>query len=325
MKEFWLKVIPWNKKLVTSAIESGVDAIWVEEGYEEKVKELGLVNVISPKGDIKPGVDFEFVKIASKEDERRALEISKTKIVVVDAEDWRIIPLENLIAASENIFQVVRSVSEAEVAIGILERGVRGVLLETDDTSVIKQVGAIVKRGTMRLKLEEAEVIEVKPVGMGFRACVDTTDLMGVGEGMLVGDKSDFFFLVHSESIENPYVAPRPFRVNAGGVHAYILCADGRTKYLSEISTGDRVVVVNSSGDAREAVVGRSKVELRPLLLVKAICGGKEGTLILQNAETIRLTRSDGSPVSVVKLRSGDRVLVHITEAGRHFGMKEIS
>ena len=157
---------------------------------------------------------------------------------------------------------------------------------------------------------------------MGYRVCVDTTEIMKEGEGMLVGDKSNFFFLVHSESVENPYVSPRPFRVNAGGVHAYILVPKGKTKYLSEISTGDSVCVVNHRGEIREAVVGRSKVEIRPLMLVRAVCEGVEGTIILQNAETIRLTNPEGKPVSVVKLKKGDRVLVHITESGRHFGVK---
>jgi len=43
---------------------------------------------------------------------------------------------------------------------------------------------------------------------------------------------------VHSESVENPYVEPRPFRVNAGAVHAYIMMPNGKTKYLDELQDG---------------------------------------------------------------------------------------
>ncbi|MGB9668021.1 MAG: 3-dehydroquinate synthase II, partial [Thermosulfidibacteraceae bacterium] len=168
----------------------------------------------------------------------------------------------------------------------------------------------------------EAQVISIEPGGMGYRTCIDTTDIMGIGEGMLVGDRSDLFLLVHSESIENPYVAPRPFRVNAGGVHAYVMMADGKTKYLYEISTGDKVLVVNHRGEGREALVGRAKIELRPLLIVKVKIGDEEGSLVLQNAETIRLTRPDGNPVSVVKLKRDDKILAYKTEGGRHFGIK---
>ena len=44
--------------------------------------------------------------------------------------------------------------------------------------------------------------------------------------------------------------------------------------------------------------------------------------MFLQNAETIRLVRPDGSPVSVVELKPGDEVLCHVDQAGRHFGMR---
>ncbi len=322
MKLFWVKAVPWKKGLVTSALEAGADAVMVEAQDTEKVRELGIIKVISENGDLVPEKDVFFVKIASKEDEERALELSKQGIVVVDAEDWKIIPLENLVAQSDRIVALVRSPEEAEMAVGVLEKGTMGVLLETSSPSVVKEVGSIVKRRPAALPLVEAEITDVSAAGMGYRACVDTTELMGTGEGMLVGDKSDFFFLVHSESIENPYVAPRPFRVNAGGIHAYILCPGGKTRYLCELSTGSKVLVVDHKGRAREALVGRNKTEIRPLLVVKARYQEKEGSIILQNAETIRLTSPDGSPISVVKLKKGDKVLVHITEAGRHFGVK---
>ena len=64
------------------------------------------------------------------------------------------------------------------------------------------------------------------------------------------------------------------------------------------------------------------KVEVRPMLLIEARAGGRTGTVFLQNAETIRLTTPDGSPVSVVALKPGDKVLCRLDEAGRHFGMR---
>jgi 3-dehydroquinate synthase II len=42
---------------------------------------------------------------------------------------------------------------------------------------------------------------------------------------------------------------------------------------------------------------------------------------MVQKAETIRLIRPDGSPVSVTDIKVGDEVLVHLTESkARHFG-----
>jgi 3-dehydroquinate synthase II len=145
---------------------------------------------------------------------------------------------------------------------------------------------------------------------------------MQPGQGMLVGNTTEGFLLVHSESVENPYVAARPFRVNAGAVHAYVLGPGGRTRYLSELKSGDEVLVVDHAGRGQVAYVGRAKVERRPLLLVKVEASGKEIALVLQNAETIRLTGPDGRPVSVAALNPGDKVLAHLMGGGRHFGMK---
>ena len=50
--------------------------------------------------------------------------------------------------------------------------------------------------------------------------------------------------------------------------------------------------------------------------------GPKRGAVFLQNAETIRLTAPDGTPLSVVSLKPGDTVLCRLDQAGRHFGMR---
>jgi 3-dehydroquinate synthase II len=142
------------------------------------------------------------------------------------------------------------------------------------------------------------------------------------GEGMLVGNSSQALFLVHAEDAENPFVNPRPFRVNAGPVHAYIRMAGGQTKYLSEIGAGDCVLVVNFEGKSYPAVVGRAKVERRPLVLVEAEQGGQSISVILQNAETIRLVQSDGKAISLTDLKEGSEVLVCTEKGGRHFGVQ---
>jgi 3-dehydroquinate synthase II len=157
---------------------------------------------------------------------------------------------------------------------------------------------------------------------MGDRVCVDTCTHMKVGEGILVGNTSDAMFLVHSESVENPYVETRAFRVNAGALHAYSLLPDFKTKYLSELKVSDEVLIVNHMGETKPAIVGRTKIESRPLILVEAEGEGRRVSLILQNAETIRLTKPDGKPASVVKLEEGAEVLAYIGEPGRHFGIK---
>jgi 3-dehydroquinate synthase II len=164
--------------------------------------------------------------------------------------------------------------------------------------------------------------VNIETLGMGDRVCVDTCTNMKLGQGMLVGNSSNSLFLVHAENVENPYVEQRPFRVNAGPVHAYTRVGGGKTKYLSELKSGDEVILVDFQGKTENAIVGRAKVEKRPLLLVEAEWEGKKISTILQNAETIRLTTPKGEPISVIELKPGVEVLATVEDAGRHFGIK---
>lgn len=245
--------------------------------------------------------------------------------VIADVEDWKIIPLENAIAKLHDldtrIITTARNVREARKMLSILEIGVDGVILDDVSTEDLSALAAI--SGSGRFELMPAKVTGVQEVGDGERVCVDTASMLGSGEGMLVGNKSNFLFLVHNESVGSSFTSPRPFRVNAGAVHCYALSADGTTKYLSEVESGVEVLVVDANGSSRRATVGRSKIERRPMLLITAVFGDVHGGIIAQNAETIRFVRPGGELVSVTHLKDGDEILVHVTEAaGRHFGMR---
>jgi 3-dehydroquinate synthase II len=144
---------------------------------------------------------------------------------------------------------------------------------------------------------------------------------MTTGEGLLIGCQSAGLFLVEAEVYENPYVQPRPFRVNAGAPSNYTLASLQNTQYLSELKAGDEVLIVNREGKVRRTNVGRAKIEFRPLFLIEAEVEGAKIKVILQNAETIRLVTVDGSK-PVTELKAGDEVLVHMAaRGGRHFGV----
>ena len=49
-------------------------------------------------------------------------------------------------------------------------------------------------------------------------------------------------------------------------VHAYVMMPGGKTAYLSELRSGSEVLIINSDGKQRTAVVGRTKIEQRPLV-----------------------------------------------------------
>lgn len=162
-------------------------------------------------------------------------------------------------------------------------------------------------------------VTKITPLSLGDRVCIDTCSLLVQGEGMLVGSQSLCLFLVCSESFESEYVNSRPFRVNVGAVHSYILCPDGTTRYLSEIASGDSVLTRMQDGTLRAVSVGRVKIEVRPMLLIEVEAGGRTHSVILQNAETIRIGTPAGA-VSVADLAVGDEVFARLESGGRHFG-----
>ena len=276
-----------------------------------------------PKGK-KVGRKF---KVLSNQDIEKILTASKKGLdfVIVEVKDWKIIPLENIIAKLHKmhtkIFCMARNPEEVRKMFSILEVGVDGVIYNTSSINEVRE--ALVYLGSRSFELKPAKIIDIKEVGDGERVCVDTASMLHKGEGMLIGSRSNFLFLVHNESVGSSFTSPRPFRVNAGAVHCYTLAPDGTTKYLSEIETGSEVLVLDSKGKARRATVGRSKIERRPMLMIKAQAGDEVGGIIAQDAETIRFVKSNGHLVSVTHLKKGDSVLVYSkTATGRHFGME---
>jgi len=323
MKKLWVNVIPYNKEIAIAALESGAEAVLLPDGKSETVRQFGKIKTVEKDGDIKPGVDVEFIDIAGKEDEDKAAAVSAEKIIVLRMLDWTIIPIENLLAQrGKNIMVQVENSEQAKLMVEILEKGVDGVVLNTTSINEIKKCAEIIHGVSEKVALITAAITGIKQLGMGDRACLDTCTQMTLGEGMLVGNTASGFFLVHSESIDNPYVASRPFRVNAGAVHAYTLAPGGKTKYLADLKAGDEVLLVDFQGKSQTAYLGRNKIEKRPVMLIEADAQGQPISLVLQNAETIRLVNPDGKAVSVTTLKPGDKVLGHIEKAGRHFGMQ---
>ena len=323
MKKLWVNVVPYKKELAIAALESGAEAVVLPDGKSETVREFGKIKTVEKNGDIVPGVDVEFIDIESKADEDKAAAVPENKIVVLRMLGWTIIPIENLLARrGKNIMVQVENSEQAKLMVEILEKGVDGVVLNTADVNEIKKTAEIIGGISEKIALVTATITATKQLGMGDRACLDTCTQMTLGEGMLIGNTASGFFLVHSESIDNPYVAARPFRVNAGAVHAYTLAPGGKTKYLADLKAGDEVLLVDYTGRSKTAYLGRNKIEKRPMLLIEAEAAGLPITLVMQNAETIRLVSPEGEALSITNLKPGDKVLGHIEKAGRHFGIK---
>ncbi len=320
--ELWARVIPWEQDVAIAALESGVTTLWVPDGCLGNLRELGRVTAVCSEGDLREGRDFRVTEMRGKEDETSILTSPGDAVWVVRPREREVIPLENLVAHRRKMFVVARSPEEVALFRGVLEKGVHGIVLEADSPAGMRRLASAARFEAGTVPLVPARVTEVASLGIGDRVCVDTCSLIEGSRGMLIGNSSAGMFLVCAENLPNPYVLPRPFRVNAGGVHSYCRLPAGRTGYLSELSAGSEVLLVDERGEAETASVGRVKVERRPLLLVRAEGeGGADHSVILQNAETIRLVCPGGGTISMARLSPGDSVLLAPDRPGRHFGV----
>ncbi|HKM09039.1 MAG TPA: 3-dehydroquinate synthase II [Candidatus Methanomethylophilaceae archaeon] len=322
-KEIWVRAdIPASKEerkeILINAIESGITNVIVRP-EDKDFASLGNINLINI------GEDVRHIEINSPKDQERAMEMAgKCSVMIISSEDWTIIPLENIITkfagTVTRVFSMASDPESARLYLKTMEKGVDGIVISVSDPAEIREFTELIME-SFEVELSEIEVLGTRNIEMGDRVCVDTVSMMSPGEGMLIGSQSNCLFLVQSESEDSGYVASRPFRVNAGAVHAYIMVPEGRTRYLGELKSGEPIALVRRGGDTKVSSVGRCKIEVRPLILVEATDGKRKFTTILQNAETVKLVTKDGA-ISVTELKAGDKVLAKIEEGGRHFGMK---
>jgi 3-dehydroquinate synthase II len=266
------------------------------------------------------------ITITGKQDENNAVQAAELSAdyIIINCLDWRVIPLEILIAKTRGkstLLAEVKNAQDAKLVLEALELGTDGVLIKTSSSEELTNTALVVKQQAEKIILTTAKIVVAQAIGTGARACVDTCDIMVPGEGIVVGSQSAGLFLVEAEVHENPYVASRPFRVNAGSISMYTLGSLQNTRYLSEFKAGDEVIIVNRDGKTRKANIGRVKIEYRPLILLEAEVEGKRIKTVLQNAETIRVVTPKAS-TPVTELKPGDEVLVYLAaKGGRHFGV----
>lgn len=340
MKELWLRLDPnlsKTKKLELLRLAEGqfgtvilspedfplASGLKLRTASADEGSEIRLVSNLPPSGSSIPPNAATEITVKDKADEERVLRLADMGIqyVLVKCPNWKVIPLENLIARTRNKIRLladVASANEARLALQTLELGADGVVITASSTHELAIADEFAAHENM-IPVTKGNVLSVKQIGQGARVCIDTCELMVPGEGMLVGSQSAGLFLVEAEVHKNPHVEPRPFRVNAGPVSSYILTPGMKTKYLAELAAGDELLIVNRSGMSRTGHVGRVKIERRPMLVVQSEVSGRTYSIVLQNAETVRLMSDSGStPVS--DLKPGSIVMLRVEEGGRHFG-----
>ncbi|KAF7802961.1 3-dehydroquinate synthase [Senna tora] len=335
-----------NKHVMTAAVERGWDTFVFSSHYPQLARDWSSIAVICPlfigEGGIFDGQKNRVARVfdvsSPEELERLTLEEDQSENIVVNLLDWQVIPAENIVAAFQSsqktVFAISNNPSEAQIFLEALEHGLGGIILKVEDVEPVLELKEYFDRRNQesnQLNLTKATVTRVHVAGMGDRVCVDLCSLLRPGEGLLVGSFARGLFLVHSECLESSYIASRPFRVNAGPVHAYVAVPGGKTCYLSELKAGKEVIVVNQQGQQRIAIVGRVKIETRQLVLVEAKSDSDDQTIysiLLQNAETVALVcPSQGDTLSktavpVTSLKVGDEVLLRIQGGARHTGIE---
>lgn len=258
--------------------------------------------------------------------------------LVLEFTDWKMIPIENLISECEGTgTKLAVKVNKVEDIQGIafaLEKGVDAIIINQEPLMIEaaeiakaqrleskKKEPAIQEGFSDKLTLEPCIISEIKNGGIGERFCIDLTTMLEFGEGMLIGSSASSLALVHGEVLASDFVPSRPFRVNAGPPHSYIMMADGKTKYIAELESGEEILIVTANGGKRIGNIGRLKIERRPFLAIywennyDTVC-----SIFLQQAETVRLVCADGEVKSVTELSKGDSILCHESAHTRHIG-----
>lgn len=236
------------------------------------------------------------------------------------------IPLEIVLAAAERsagkLLTVVSGLEEAAIVFDVLERGSDGIVYAPADAGEVFALARLLETATPQLRLSTLTVDGIEHVGLGDRVCVDTCTHFAEDEGILVGSYSSGFVLCCSETHPLPYMPTRPFRVNAGALHSYVLGLDNRTNYLSELRSGSTVLAVGADGRTRRVVVGRSKLESRPLLAINAHAeDGQPVSLTVQDDWHVRVLGPGGKVLNVTELQVGDELLGYLATDKRHVGL----
>ncbi|MDE1867238.1 MAG: 3-dehydroquinate synthase, partial [Thaumarchaeota archaeon] len=148
-------------KLATIHASQNADYVIVDKAANTRGKKVGMK-----------------FKVLSNTDIEKILQFAKQGLdfVVVEVKDWKIIPLENIIAKLHKIhtkiFAIANSPEEVRKMFSILEIGVDGVIFLTSSLNEVRE--ALVYLGTKSFDLKPAKILEIKEVGNGERVCVDT-------------------------------------------------------------------------------------------------------------------------------------------------------
>jgi len=160
MKELWVRAdqeTPWDrrKKLITTALENGATAVVIKTGETGKAKQLGKINTASDDSEADICLSDKYEELAKAKNKRAYYKDIKNKsdekdvtacgqkadYVVIKASDWKVIPLENIIASLKGKTRIIvetKSREDAKTALETLETGADGILYAGDAADIKK-------------------------------------------------------------------------------------------------------------------------------------------------------------------------------------------
>ena len=183
MRELWIKVNPLlstnEKKELVKSTSAFCSAYIVDPIDEMLVRKTGAKTIISPQnGDIllvntieeilkakeHQKVTCIIATISSKKDEKKIVKAIDALVdyVAIKCPDWKVIPLENLIARVQeksSLFAWVSNVQDAKLALEALEIGVDGVVAELSEVTEIERIH-------QELKKVKTRTVERKPLNV---------------------------------------------------------------------------------------------------------------------------------------------------------------
>ncbi|MGC8581101.1 MAG: 3-dehydroquinate synthase II [Thermoplasmata archaeon] len=297
----------------------------IREGYTQfitpqTIEENGAILYLKKKDGLylKGILVGKFKEVKDHKDVERLLNEDPGLFYVVKFYNIKALAAEDILANIKNgkIIPYAENVDEIELYFNVLEKGFENVVIDYEKIKNIPQ-----KRFVSNTPIEYATVKDIIWIGKGERVCIDFVSSLYQGEGCLIGSFSRQMYLVGPEITSTNFSPARPFRVNAGAVHSYCLLPNGKTKYLSDLKAGDSVAVCDTKGNIRSETVGRIKREFRPLILIKTEGKESEGSIVLQNAESVYLYNKRKERLHINELKIGDEILTAYFHPARHTGI----
>lgn len=299
---------PCRRVAVVSSSKAQVLAAAREAGYRTSWR-THVDNASTLHASFHQGMHYDFLMVSFKDSTNIPLEL-----VIAELHKTNTVLLK----------EVHQDVDDAVIALGVLELGSDGVLASF---TTMEQFDRFAKKmdaqASPKIEIQTGVIDRITHLGLGYRACIDTTHMFNPDEGILVGSTSTGGILCCPEVFHLPYMELRPFRINAASVHSYVFQGNDRTSYISELRAGSPLTTVNARGETRQVFVGRAKTEIRPLILIEATFpDNRKVNIIMQDDWHVRVFSDKAKPLNVTELKPGDRVLGFGTEPGRHVGVK---